>query len=262
MKLTFSTFLWALKLGAPLNLILLALTFAVPSASVDAHLLIPARILLAVNAYRCLFPVSYQDNVVFHDSPFSSIFFTRLLATFAETALIYQLASLLHLLNIARLGWVDGLAWGMLGAVLVSQVFVWGEILTGRLELFFYEELGWALIYAANSLASLYLYTTGSFAVDRLLLLQLNLLFGAVYLPWQVIHLRHLHTNARHRRIEGAPQESLSRDMLMKGLHRSLYVKNPTSDARAWGGLVGAVWMTAYWATLIPLWVYLMVRGV
>jgi len=261
MKINFKTFLWALKLGAPLNLALLALTFAAPLASVDAHLLLPARILLAVNAFRCLFPVSYQDNIVLHDSPLSSIFLTRLLATFSEVALIYQLATLLRLLNTSRLGWIDLLAGGMLGVVLVSQVFVWGQVLTGRLALFFYEELGWLLIYAANTFASVYIYITVDISGGRLLLLQLNLLFGALYLPWQVIHLRFLRANARQRLLEDGPTETVSRGLLMKGLQRALHLRNQSSEASAWGGWVGALWMTAYWATLMPLWVFLIERG-
>lgn len=257
----FKTFLWALKLGAPLNLALLALTFSTPPAGVDAHLLIPARILLAVNAYRCLFPVSYQDNLVLHDTPLSSIFLTRLLATFSEAALIYQLGSLLRLLNTGRVAWVEVLAWVMLGLVLVSQVFVWGEVLTGRLDLFFYEELGWALIYAANTFASAFLYTTGDFSGSRLLLLQLNLLFGVLYLPWQVIHLRFLRANARQKLIEMGPPEKIDRDLLKRGLQRALHQRNPGTESRAWGGWVGAIWMTAYWATLMPLWVFLIVQA-
>jgi len=57
--------------------------------------------------------VNYQGNVIFHDSPLSSIYLTRLLASLAEVALIYQLATLLRLLNAGRLSWVDGLSWGM-----------------------------------------------------------------------------------------------------------------------------------------------------
>jgi hypothetical protein len=38
-------------------------------------------------------------------------------------------------------------------------------------------------------------------------------------------------------------------------------VKNQTSESQAWGSLIGVIWMTSYWATLIPVWVYLIVRG-
>ncbi len=257
----FKFFLWFLKLGALVNLFFLARTFAPPLVSVDAHIVIPARILFTVSTFRCLFPVRYKDNIVFHNSPFSSIFLTRLLATFSEVALIYQLAYLIRLLNVARIGWIDILAWVMLTQVIISQCFVWGSILTGNLKLFLYEELGWALIYSANTIASAYLFATVDYFDGRELLIQLNLIFAAVYLPWQFIHLRDLRSNARSQgntRFES----SLTVNTLVKGLQRSIRLKNQTSDSQAWGGLIGAIWMTAYWATLIPMWVFQIVRRI
>ncbi|MBC8333680.1 MAG: hypothetical protein ISR59_07455 [Anaerolineales bacterium] len=59
-------YLWLLKLGALVNLYFLGRTFVPPLASVDAHVLIPAQIFFAVSAFRCLFPVRYKDNIVFH----------------------------------------------------------------------------------------------------------------------------------------------------------------------------------------------------
>jgi hypothetical protein len=150
-------FLWLLMLGALVNLFFLGRTLTPPFASVDPRALIPAQILFAVSAYRCLFPVRYKDNIVFRNSPLSSIFITRLLATFSEIALIYQHAYVLRTLNITQVGWVNVLSWVMVAQVVVSQVFVWGAILTSRHRLFFYEELGWAFIYALNTLASVYL---------------------------------------------------------------------------------------------------------
>src|SRR5216683_7970406 len=46
------------------------------------------------------FPVRYEHNVVFHDSIFSSIFVTRLFATFSEIAYIFLFSHVLRLLNI------------------------------------------------------------------------------------------------------------------------------------------------------------------
>ena len=150
----FTIFLWLLKLGALVNLYFLANTLVPPASAVDPHLLVPAQILFAVSAFRCLFPNQYKGNVVFHDTPLSSIFLTRLLATFAEVAFIYQLSHVLRLLNVDRLGWVDALSWLMVAQVVISQCFVWGAILTGRLALYFWEELGWAILVAANAVAS------------------------------------------------------------------------------------------------------------
>ena len=140
----FTIVLWLLKLGALVNLYFLANTFALPSDTTDANIVIPAQILFLVSGYRCLFPNRYKDNVVFHASPLSSIFVTRLLATFSEVAYIYQFSYVIRLLNVGQVGWVDALSWLMVLEVVVSQGFVWGAILSGRVGLYFFEELGWA----------------------------------------------------------------------------------------------------------------------
>ena len=178
----FSIFLWLLKLGALANLWFLASSFAAPASAVDPQLLVPARILWAVSAFRCLFPNQYKGNVVFHDTPLSSIFLTRLLATFAEVGFIYLLARVLRLLNVDRIGWVDALSWYMVAQVVLSQFFVWGAILTGRLALYFWEELGWAVLIAANAAASVALWPGRAALGDAGIFLAINLLFAVVYL--------------------------------------------------------------------------------
>jgi hypothetical protein len=122
----FTIFLWFLKLGAFINLYFLANTYTLSSTLADTHILVPARIFLAVSAYRCLFPNQYKNNVVFHNSLFSSIFLTRRLATFSEVAFIYLLSHVLRLLNIYHAGWVNVLSWAMVLQVVISQCFVWG----------------------------------------------------------------------------------------------------------------------------------------
>ena len=150
----FTVFLWLLKLGAIVDLLLFAKTLAPPVNAVDPRLLVPAQVLIAVSAFRCLFPNQYKGNVVFHDTPLSSIFLTRLLATFAEVGFVSLLSQVLRTLNVDRRGWVEALAWLMVLQVSISQCFVWGAILTGRLALFFWEELGWAVLVAANAIAT------------------------------------------------------------------------------------------------------------
>ena len=254
----FRVFLWLLKLGALVNLCFLGKTFVPPLVFVDAHVLVPAQILFAVSAFRCLFPVRYKNNTVFHSSPLSSIFMTRFLATFSEVALIYQLAYVIRLLNSDQVGWVDFLSWGMVVQVVISQIFVWSTILTGKLKFFFYEELGWALIYATNTIASAYIYVAMDNLAGREFLLQLNLLFGIVYLPWQFIHLRALRLDALQQKVTS----KVSWNILGEGLRKSIQVKNQTSESQAWGGPIGVIWMTGYWATLIPMWVYQIVREI
>src|SRR5262249_48594942 len=186
----FTIFLWLLKLGVLVNLSFLANTFVPPESSADPRLLVPAQILLVVSAFRCLFPNQYKGNVVFHDTPLSSIFLTRLLATFAEVAFIYQLSHVLRLLNVDRVGWVDALSWLMVVLVVTSQGFVWSAILSGRLALYFWEELGWTLLVAANAVASAGLYVMSDTPGDAAVLIHINLLFALVYLAWQVPNLK------------------------------------------------------------------------
>jgi hypothetical protein len=252
----YTVVLWLLKLGTLINLYFLANTMRLPPAEADAYVVLPAQILFAVSAYRCLFPVRYEHNVVFHDSIFSSIFLTRLFATFSEIAYIFLFSHVLRLLNIARVEWVIALSWLMVAQVVVSQGLVWAAILIERLQLYYYEELGWALIFVANTIASAYLYLTVGALGGRKVLLQLNLLFGIVYLPWQVIHLASLRANAR--RSNGTA--GASTPTILTGLKRSVRVKTRRTDSDSWGGLIGLTWMTAYWATLIPMWAYYIVK--
>ena len=252
----FTIFLWLLKGGALVNLYFLASTLAPPESTADPQLLVPARILFGVSAFRCLFPNQYKGNVVFHDTPLSSIFLTRLLATFAEVGFIYQLSHVLRLLNVDHLGWVDALSWLMVVQVVISQCFVWGAILLGRLALYFWEELGWAVLVAANALASVGLYPARGALGDAGSLLYINLLFGLVYLSWQVPNLRLQIADARRAGETLRPSLCGSWKQLAEGLRRSIRERTPTTAPTAWGGLVGLTWMAGYFATLLPLWAH------
>jgi hypothetical protein len=255
----YSVFLWLLKLGALVNTALLINVGRLSAGAAPAPIILPAQVLFAVSAYRCLFPVRYEHNIVFHDSVLSSVFVTRLVATLSEVAYVCLLSHVVRLLNVDQVGWVTALSWLMVLQVVVSQVLVWAAVLTEQLEFYFYEELGWANIFAANTIASAYLYLTVGTLGGKQVLLLLNLLFGAVYLPWQVMHLRFLRANARRSGVKtGAGSPIVQR--LATGLQRSIRVRNPRCDAESWGGLIGLIWMTAYWATIIPLWVYYIVR--
>ena len=44
-------------------------------------------------------------------------------------------------------------------------------------------------------------------------------------------------------------------------LRRALHERNATTEPSGWGGPVGLTWMAAYWATLIPLWVFVVVQA-
>jgi hypothetical protein len=255
----FTLFLWLLKLGSLLNLYFLVSAHALGSSGIAAEIVLPAEGFFLVSAYRCFFPVRYENNVVFHDSIFSTIFITRVLATFSEVAYIALLSYVLRSLNIEKVEWVTDLSWLMVVLVMVSQGFVWAAILTDQLRLFFYEELGWALIFIANTVASVYLYVAVGASGGENILLKLNLLFAIVYLPWQVLHLRSLLANARRTSQRTKTEFTPIWSRLATGLKRAVGVKIKRTDADSWGGLIGLTWMTAYWATVIPIWMYYIV---
>ena len=86
------------------------------------------------------------------------------------------------------------------------------------------------------------------------------MLFGILYLPWQVIHLTTLGASARmNSGLIGASSSSSISMRLTTGLRRAMREKTRRTDADSWGGLIGLTWMTGYWATLIPIWVYYIV---
>ncbi len=242
-----------LKLGAVLDLALLALTAVPPARRAPADLLIPARILLVVSAFRCVFPVSYPRFTVLHDTWLSSIFLTRLLATAAEVAYIAALArALQHLAGPGRSD-VTAAALVMMAAVVLAQGFVWAAILLGRPLLYFAEELCWAVLFAVHTGASAALLLSEHEFGGASALLTWNAVFGALYLPWQALHLRSLLRAAR-----AAPAGRALR--LREGLRRALFTRNPSTRAEDWGGAIGLSWMVGYFATVVPIWMVALVR--
>jgi len=248
----FTAFLWLLKLGGLANLYFLLRTASALMQGADAWLAGPALIFFAVSAYRCLFPVRYETSAVFHDSVFSSIFATRLFATASEIVYIYAFSRVLRLLNAGDVAWVSALSWSMVVFATTSQVCVWTAVLTGQFRYYFYEELGWLLIFIANTIASAYLYATTDVHGSHELLLRLSLVFGVAYLPWQYLHL---HVLQAHERAGATP---FARGVA-HGLRRAIEFKNRRTDAESWGGIVGLIWMVGYWATLIPFWLFYIV---
>ncbi|MAI79893.1 MAG: hypothetical protein CL917_13185 [Deltaproteobacteria bacterium] len=245
MESDFKNLLWAMKIGAFINIYLIIHLLTLPTP--DLHVVIPALILLSVSAFRCLFPNRYLKNIVFHDHPLSSIFLTRLLATFSEVAYIYQFSYVIRIFNTDQIVWIDFLSWIMVVQVSVSQAFVWSAILTKNLRLYFYEEIGWFIIFLANTGASLFLYLRTETSEAATILLLLNLLFGVGYLPWQILHLRSLRTESR----EGTPDTTHWKT----GLTNAIRQRTQSTQSSDWGGTIGLTWMVAYWVTLIPIWV-------
>lgn len=136
--------------------------------------------------------------------------------------------------------------------VVVSQGFVWSAILAGRLALYFWGELGGAVLIAANAVASAALYPGRHVLGDAAVFLYVHMLFGALYLAWQVLNLRLQSADARAAGETLHRATRVSRERLAEGLRRALRDRHPTTDAVPWGGLVGLTWMAGYFATLLP----------
>src|SRR5262249_14354033 len=68
MSTDYTVFLWLLKLGALVNLYLLARTPAPSAPGADPPPLRPPQIFFAVSLYRWLLPVRYEHTVAVHDS--------------------------------------------------------------------------------------------------------------------------------------------------------------------------------------------------
>lgn len=260
MPTDFRPFLWLLLLGVPLNVYFFTKGAGSCADGGDPKIILPALIFFGVSAYRCLFPNRYEGNVVFHDTKLSASLPTRILATFSEVAYIYQFSHVIRVLNVNEIGWIDALSWLMVVAVGISQFFVWSAILTNRLRLYVYEELGWAVLFAANTIASGYLYATTSLSSARDGLLLLSLGFGFVYLPWQFIHLRSLWLNAGANESEDEASEPMTLALIKRNAAHALHKRKPSTLSGDWGGAIGLTWMTAYWASLIPLWIHHVVR--
>ena len=252
-------FLWLLKLGAFINLYFFIMTISLPLKNVDPYLLIPAQILFFVSAYRCLFPVNYVTRAVLHDSIFSSIFITRFLATFVEVAYIYQFSYLIRLINANQVYGIDIISWVMVIQVIISQFFVWGAILVRNEKYYFYEEIGWGVIFLINTIISIILLYSVSDLGANEVFLYLNLIFGIVYLPWQGIHLKAILARL-HKKPLDSNYKSISFKLLKEGFLRSIRMKNCSTKSEMWGGLVGMTWMVFYWATLIPFWLFFIIN--
>ena len=72
-------------------------------------------------------------------------------------------------------------------------------------------------------------------------------------------HLTSLQLDAKTKRI-GELQKCITLKMLVKGLYQSIQMKNQSSKLQDWGGIVGIIWATAYWATVMPVWAFLIAR--
>ena len=252
------SFFMLLKIGGILNLFFFSKTLNPSLKNLDVHFLIPAQIFFIVSAFRCFYPVHYTTNTALHNSYFSSVFLTRLLATFSEIAYIYQFSHLIRFLNINHVPIIDLLSWLMVIQVIISQFYVWQAILTKIQKFYFYEEFGWAIIFILNTTSNIILFFITEPLNEHMLLIQLNLVFGFIYLPWQFFHLKSIKSRSKLQQNKKTTS-IMSWKILKTGLIESFQIKIISDESKYWGGMIGLTWMLCYWATMIPIWIYVII---
>jgi len=167
---------------------------------VPQEILITAQVFILVCGYRCIFPNRYNECVVLHDTWLSSIWLTRVFATFSETFWLYQLSLLARDLNAMRLDgplmWIDVSAHIMVFLVCFAQCCVWSSFIFETDILMWYEELNWAIMFILNTAINVFFLVSGdmhSSSDPRWTCVYLSLVFGIIYLPFQLIfHLPYI----------------------------------------------------------------------
>lgn len=167
--------------------------------NVPREILVSAQVFIFVCGYRCLFPNRYNGNVVLRDTWLSNVFLTRFLATFSEVFWLHQLSILARDLNQIRPGgpliWIDACAWIMVFLVCFAQCCVWSSFIFETEVLMWYEEFNWTLMFIINTAINIWFFLSGDIHSDdpRWSCVWLSLVFGAIYLPFQILgHLPYI----------------------------------------------------------------------
>ncbi|KAL5246948.1 hypothetical protein ACHWQZ_G018974 [Mnemiopsis leidyi] len=233
----------AMWLGVIPNIYLLYSLLHLPSNTINTCV----RIFIGVNTFRCVFPNRYNNNIVLRDTIFSSIFLTRLLATFSEMSWLIILSEVARDLNSTTVEspTIDLLADILPPICALAQCFVWSSIILHTDSLMFYEEFSWFLLFVINTGINTIFFLHGNHSI----LVSLSLLHGALYLPWQTLHLKYILSL-------DDPALSLSHvtcSRIQAGLRRALWYRKRSVARVDWGGWIGESWMFCYWVVM-PVW--------
>ncbi|MFL2900580.1 MAG: hypothetical protein ACJZ62_02650 [Candidatus Pelagibacterales bacterium] len=248
-----------LRVGVISNLILLWGTFTYLDATDNLWILVPAQFLLLISAYRCMFPVNYASKAVLFDSILSSVFITRFLVTIVEVTYIFMFSHVLRIINDEEYMFVTVLSWLMVIQVTISQFFCWGAILIKYERFYFYEELGWFIIFLLNSICSIILLNS-NISSDHNVLIILNIIFGILYLPWQVFHLKSILDRIKGNNDIQNQSMQFNIEKMKIELNNAFHERKVSYEQSDWGRVVGIMWMYGYWILIIPIWVFYIVR--
>ena len=248
-------FLQGLRVGVISNLFLLWASLTFVNISNDLFLVVPALILISVSAFRCLFPVNYASKSVIIDSILSSVFVTRFLVTVVEVTYIYMFSYVLRIINSDQYVFVDLISWIMVIQVVISQFFCWGAILLKYERFYFYEEFGWFVIFFINTILSIIMLSLDVSSAHHSLII-INIVFGTLYLPWQVLHLRSIIQRINSNPEIKSQEFKFNITNIKLELKKSIYDRKLSYESNDWGGTVGMMWMYGYWILFIPVWMF------
>ena len=93
-------------------------------------------------------------------------------------------------------------------------------------------------------------------------LIYINLIFGAIYLPWQLLHLRSIKLRTDDKNVNNIINLKIKWSSIKQGFNDSINFKKVSYNLQDWGGMIGLTWMVCYWATLIPGWLYYIIISV
>ncbi|XP_063693635.1 uncharacterized protein LOC134825387 [Bolinopsis microptera] len=233
----------AMCLGVLPNLYLLWTLLHLPATTITTC----ATIFIGINTFRCVFPNRYNNNIVLRDTVLSSIFITRLLATFSEVSWLIMLSEVAKDLDTLTVQspTISLLADTLPPICILAQCFVWSSIILHTDSLMFWEEFFWFLLFIINTGINLVFLHHGHHSI----LITLSLLHGALYLPWQILNLKFILS------LDDPPFcfSDVTVTRVVQGLKRAVWYRKQSVVREDWGGWIGESWMFCYWVVM-PVW--------
>ena len=139
--------------------------------------------------------------------------------------------------------------------VIASQFFCWGAILLKYERFYFYEEFGWFVIFFINTILSIAMLSLDLSNAHHSLII-INIVFGALYLPWQVLHLKSITKRINNNPEIKAQEFKVDSSKVKVELKSSINDRKLSFESNDWGGVVGMMWMYGYWILFIPVWMF------
>ena len=161
----------------------------------------------------------------------------------------------LRIINSDQYMFIDLISWLMVIQVIASQFFCWGAILLKYERFYFYEEFGWFVIFFINTILSIAMLSLDLSNAHHSLII-INIVFGALYLPWQVLHLKSITKRINDNPEIKAQVFKVDLSKVKVELKSSINDRKVSFESNDWGGVVGMMWMYGYWILFIPVWMF------